>query len=850
MSGDSATYRNEELVLRTPTDIDPKVWDENKYEGFLDALCGHRDYQKEAIRTVLRYLVGGRFGSLRELARWNHSINNALQSKYPSLGALERQLQLPDQMACSVDLATGTGKSYVLYGLAAIMLAEGIVDRVLVLSPSLTIEAGLTEKFRSLAADADLGDLLPDKASYRHPRIISASETIVPGAICVENYHAILAHVSSSIRDSLSGNGDRTLILNDEAHHVANVAGTDVRRWKEFVSDPVFGFKYVVGASGTCYVGNEYFSDVLYRYSLRQAIEERIVKRVEYISELPYTGAPEEKLQLIYQRHQDSVRRLSSRGIKPLTIVITRDIRSCKQVAAELVEFLTEQGEAPDKAAASVLAVTSAGEHQANVSLLKRVDDSSSPVEWIVSVAMLTEGWDVKNVFQIVPHEERAFNSKLLISQVLGRGLRRPNNWSGSDPVVTVFNHDSWSARIKHLVNEVLEIERRLTSRVDASSDFNFDVHTIDYTRSEDVSEYAKKGEYKLFESGYIELPTQIQHEDVAIGYVDAISERASPFRAVVEHRTWALEDVARQMFERLRAIDEETKDAEDPADRTSYAKRFPLTACEDLVRTSLKRANVTNGRVVDSNRQRFLQSLGTLRRKAAKRVVYATAPGNMATINTSSRPSDSASAAELRRGSKSIFYTDESLGLIDEEQRAFFSEVIDPDGDYSHGTVSVANRHDFKSPVNFCITDANPERRFLRELVSRNNSAKVDAWIKNTSTRFYAIEYAWKKGEHPKRGEFSPDFFIKQGDFIWVVEIKSDDEITDPSPENVKKHQFASQHFALINSRLASQSAPARYFFTMLTPKGYNAFFQTLRDGTSGIFLSELDVMLRSVEN
>ena len=33
--------------------------------------------------------------------------------------------------------------------------------------------------------------------------------------------------------------------------------------------------------------------------------------------------------------------------------------------------------------------------------------------------------------------------------------------------MVTVFNHDAWSGRIKHLVNEVLEIERRLSSSVD-----------------------------------------------------------------------------------------------------------------------------------------------------------------------------------------------------------------------------------------------------------------------------------------------------------------------------------------------------------------------------------------------
>jgi type III restriction enzyme len=45
---------------------------------------------------------------------------------------------------------------------------------------------------------------------------------------------------------------------------------------------------------------------------------------------------------------------------------------------------------------------------------------------------------DVKNVFQIVPHEERAFNSKLLIAQALGRDLRRPDGWKGEEPVVTV----------------------------------------------------------------------------------------------------------------------------------------------------------------------------------------------------------------------------------------------------------------------------------------------------------------------------------------------------------------------------------------------------------------------------
>jgi type III restriction enzyme len=58
--GDKRTFRNEDLILKVTEDIDPKEWDEGKYEAFLDELCGYREYQKEAIRTTLRFLVGGK----------------------------------------------------------------------------------------------------------------------------------------------------------------------------------------------------------------------------------------------------------------------------------------------------------------------------------------------------------------------------------------------------------------------------------------------------------------------------------------------------------------------------------------------------------------------------------------------------------------------------------------------------------------------------------------------------------------------------------------------------------------------------------------------------------------------
>jgi len=843
--GDRRTFRNEDLVLKVSEDIDPTKWDESKYEAIVDELCGYREYQKDAIRTTLRYLLGGKYADLRMLAKENFDQNTELQERYGSWSAMERQLQLPLQLSCSLDQATGSGKSYVLYGIAAILLAEGAVDRVLVLCPSNTIEDGLLKKFKELASNSDLRDALPPDATVATPRIINASESIVDGSICVENYHAILENVKSSIRQSLKGKGARVAVLNDEAHHVANESGQTSKKWKAFLHDSDYGFRFVVGVSGTCYVGDDYFTDVVHRYSLRPAIEEKFVKKVEYVDELPAAAEnPEEKWQLIYNRHKDWKKRLKSRGIRPLTIIVTKTIADAERVAEELQDFLQEwEGTNAGKVQAKVLCVTSAPKHQPNVAKLRTVDSPDSKVEWIVSVSMLNEGWDVKNVFQIVPHEERAFNSKLLIAQVLGRGLRRPDGWKGEEPVVTVFNHDAWSGRIKHLVNEVLEIERRLTSAVDPKSLHNFGLYHLDYTRSEDATEYAKKGEYKLFEEGYVDLPTQVETEDVTVGFERAVTAEHVKFKTTIQHKVWTVEEIAEQMFQKLKSIDEESKDADDPKDRTTYAKRFPLDKCEEIVRASLKHAKIKSDKITDENRQRFWQALGTLRRKTAKRVVYKLSPEVLVPMNTADRQDESCSTAELRRGSKTVFYTSGCEATLVDDQREFFRAVNDEDGDFVKGRVVVEKSVDFKTPANLVIADATPERKFVRELTLHENALKVDAWVKNTPMGFYSIEYAWKKGNKPKRGEFSPDFFMKQGENVFVVEVKGDEEISDPAPDNVKKNEYATDHFNRLNTWLKKEKIPMRYQFNMISPKSYNVFFQKLREGGLAGFRSELDV-------
>ena len=844
--GDRQTFKNEDLVLKVTTNIDPDVWDEARYEPFISELCGPREYQMDAIWTVMRYMAGGQYANLRALAVANFKANDELEPRYGSWSGMESHLQLPDQLACSLDMATGTGKSYVLYGVAAILLAEGLVDRVLVLCPSNTIETGLLAKFRDLAGNADLRDLLPANSKVRVPKIINASETIVDGSICVENYHAILQHVKSSIRDSLSGKGDRVAVLNDEAHHVANEIGANVKRWKEFLLNPDYGFRYILGVSGTCYIGDEYFADVVNRYSLRQAIEQRFVKAVKYVAEMPQTDNPEEKWQLIYNRHQAWKKELKRRPIRPLTIIVTRTIKTCKRVGEELQAFLEEREKLkPDQAAAKVLPVTSATEHQPNVAKLKAVDSAASKIEWIVSVSMLSEGWDVKNVFQIVPHEERAFNSKLLIAQVLGRGLRRPDGWQGADPVVTIFNHDAWAGRIKHLVDEILEIERRLGSRVLDDTPYHFDLHNLNYTRETDTAHFPKTGEYRLLQQGYVDLPSQVEIEDVAIDYEAAVTGAHTKFKTQIVHKTYSFAEVGEEMYRRLQTIDDESQDAEDPQDRTNYTRKFTRKRCLEIVTTSATRAKITSGRITEENRQKILQALGPLRRKTAKRVIYTLTPSALTALTTRDRPAISCSAAELRRGDKTAFIPPDCDKTIPDEQLEFFREVEDPDGDFRAGREILTNTHDFKTPCNIAIADATPERKVIRQLCDRQNAVVLEAWLKNSPQRYYAIEYAWKKGEHPKRGEFSPDFFIKKDGMVYVLEIKDDSEVADPSLENQKKFEYAQAHFERLNRWLSDAGIATRYQHNWLSPKSYNRFFQLLREGTVEGFRSELDVVL-----
>jgi len=837
---ESFTLIASDLVLRVSENIDPEVFDISKYEAFLNSLCGPREFQKEAIRVVLRYLLGKRYRYLRDLAQENFNNNQNLKELYPTFADFERHLQLPYKLACTIDLATGTGKSYVLYGIARIMLAEGKIDNVLVLVPSTTIEKGLTEKFNALSGDADLLRLIPENASVRNPRIINATKTIREGDICIENIHAVYEHVKSSVEDSLSGRGERTLVLCDEVHHAYNPPGKDkaIKKWKEFLLEPKYKFNYIVGTTGTAYIGNDYFTDVVYRYSLRKAIEERIVKTIKYVAE-DSTGGENEKLQKIYDNHREN--KLRYREIKPLTIIVTKDISTCKKLTDKWINFIADKENiSKEEAEKKVLIVTSSLEHKENVLKLDRVDDKNDPVEWITSVSMLTEGWDVKNVFQIVPHEERAFNSKLLIAQVLGRGLRIPLEYKGIQPVVTVFNHDNWARNIKHLVEEVMEIERRLHSYpVKKEKDYNFYIYQIRYKKNEIESEVLQEDPFELLNKGYITFTTQVNEVKKGTVYEHVLTGERESKETYITYKLIPVEVVANEVWNRLNVFDIE--------EGTDYSKKFSKMKIEEIIKNSLNKIGWDEVTVSEENYKKTLQAFGVIKRKKTKTIRFELEAAELEKLNTSQLESASLGISAFRKGA-SVFVDEDSFKLSKDDDVVFLNELIDDETMPKLAVKEIRNKFQFKTPLNVVFAHSTPERKFIEKLIA--NSDFIDAWIKSRDTGFYSIEYSWRKGEHPKQGNFNPDFFLKVGNKIIVIETKDDEMIDrikeggETAKEMKAKYSYTIEHFNRLNDLQEEQ----RCYFNFLTPKDFDNFFEVLKSGDFLGFKSNLDAELEDV--
>jgi type III restriction enzyme len=235
------------------------------------------------------------------------------------------------------------------------------------------------------------------------------------------------------------------------------------------------------------------------------------------------------------------------------------------------------------------------------------------------------------------------------------------------------------------------------------------------------------------------------------------------------------------------------------------------------------------------------------IKRKKTKTIRFELEAAELEKLNTSQLESASLGISAFRKGA-SVFVDEDSFKLSKDDDVVFLNELIDDETMPKLAVKEIRNKFQFKTPLNVVFAHSTPERKFIEKLIA--NSDFIDAWIKSRDTGFYSIEYSWRKGEHPKQGNFNPDFFLKVGNKIIVIETKDDEMIDrikeggETAKEMKAKYSYTIEHFKRLNDLQEEQ----RYYFNFLTPKDFDNFFEVLKSGDFLGFKSNLDAELEDV--
>lgn len=267
-------------------------------------------------------------------------------------------------------------------------------------------------------------------------------------------------YIGESYFEYLSGLDDLVLLM-DESHRYRASAG--VRVLNEL--NPILGLELT--ATPQVESGGKEpakFKNVIYNYPLSLALKDGFVKQPAVATRQNFSkdnydekGLEKLKLEDGVRIHEDTKAHLaayaaqaSARFVKPFVLVIAKTVEHAEELkrTIEADEFF--EGQYKGK----VLVVHSkqgSAENDEAVAMLLEVERPENPIEIVIHVNMLKEGWDVTNLFTIVPL--RTADSKTLVEQSIGRGLRLPyGRRTGVSAVdrLTIVAHD----RFQEIVDE------------------------------------------------------------------------------------------------------------------------------------------------------------------------------------------------------------------------------------------------------------------------------------------------------------------------------------------------------------------------------------------------------------
>ncbi len=404
----------------------------------------------------------------------------AIKSEFPTVEDFEREFP-----SLCFALATGVGKTRLMGAFIAYLFqAEGIRN-FFVLAPNLTIYNKLIADFTPNtpkyvfkgigefavnppvvitgdtyeSATAARGQLFdnPDDCHINIFNISKINSEVRGGKS--PRIKRLSEYIGQSYFDYLAGLDDLVMLM-DESHRYRATAG--VRAINEL--KPILGLELTATPQVETGSRSVPFKNVIYSYPLSAAMRDGFVKEPavatrENFDPNAYSAEGLEKVKLedgvrihentkveleVYARNNDKP------IVKPFMLIVATDTEHANalQQVIESDEFF--EGRYKGK----VIQVHSnlRGEVKDEVvEQLLTVENPDNPVEIVIHVNMLKEGWDVTNLYTIVPL--RAANSRTLVEQSIGRGLRLPYGKRVGVPAVdrlTIVSHDKFQEIVDH----------------------------------------------------------------------------------------------------------------------------------------------------------------------------------------------------------------------------------------------------------------------------------------------------------------------------------------------------------------------------------------------------------------
>ncbi|MEK6747744.1 MAG: DEAD/DEAH box helicase family protein [Pseudomonadota bacterium] len=370
-----------------------------------------------------------------------------IHSEFPTVSDFER-----DFPSVCFALATGVGKTRLMGAFISYLhLAYGI-DNYFVMAPNLTIYNKLiadftpnTPKyvFKGIAEFATQSPMIITGDNYEQSNVtgerlfgevrinifnISKINSEVRGGKS-PRIKRLSEYIGQSYFDYLAGLHDLVLIM-DESHRYRASAG--VRAINEL--KPILGLELTATPFVETSKGAVPFNNVIYDYPLARAMADGFVKEPAVVTRKDFNPAgmsPEEIERLKLEdgvRLHESVkveletyaRETNNKIVKPFVLIIARDTTHAAQLLTHIKSEHFFDGRYTDK----VIQVDSSTKEDEVIERLLKVEHTDEPTEIVIHVNMLKEGWDVTNLYTIVPL--RAANARTLIEQSIGRGLRLP----------------------------------------------------------------------------------------------------------------------------------------------------------------------------------------------------------------------------------------------------------------------------------------------------------------------------------------------------------------------------------------------------------------------------------------